>query len=580
MSAEPWQLQQQQRTELERSRQGDTVASTSTAMSKSPVFASSFSAFFPAASSSNIEYPTTLQHSNPDTGSSCTSNPFMTLSHPLRRHSVLACDADDVAAYPYRPADVADADGIAMDDDMMEDVPDTSQISYGAPTASSPFASTARPILGMPTRPRSLSQSTQVSSRSPPWPSSPPRSQQFLLARLASEQHQANVATAAANSGSLSRMPGVLRPGGSGIMDDDVLVEEPSTNAEGIDVSDSNDNETLGRSFNPLNPYSFKSGPPKFTQPNAPFGTFSSSFRNSNNPLHPTSSSASMGTASPSGYDSPGGLTQNNARCHSPDRSISSESLDPHSTQASFRPSRSSPSASLDGTAQVQTNQHAFLHSAPESNQESMRISPAPFDAGYERSFPPAPKTPPPISLRRSQSASHKLSSLSSFSRGPLAMSSASDFASMPTTAPLEPSHGGSQPVRMRSSSFSGFTSIVPHRSSNGNSSSSSSGDQQTAGRKLEYGRGRPPETRPEGELPKPRALSQSSGSESATPQVVKRAVNHKKGSLMVCTSAPVTHRPPTDHLLTAQIKRPPAHHISAPLGDGRVRSGLRGRVA
>jgi len=238
-------------------------------------------------------------------------------------------------------------------------------------------------------------------------------------------------------------------------------------------------------------------------------------------------------------------------------RSVSSDSMGtgtgPASTSGNgnqgqdLRPSRSSPAISYGGSGSVSnlnSSSNASSSKPPSTTDSSSNLihnsihhTSAPHSSASTSnphlSTLRTPTTPPPPSLRRSQSASHPLVSLS-FSSYP----SLDELP--PLTAPLEGSFRFHTGRRNRSNSFSG---------SNSNNSGSSVGVAP-----LEDSHS--PAPLANRSLPLPHTLaapmpgtagrpstaedtrgdrqSSSSDTNAAPPRVVRRAVNHKKGSLMV----------------------------------------------
>lgn len=496
----------------------------------------------------------------------------------LRRQSILA---DTEGSGPF---DDDEQDDKFKGDDHANSMADEMDVEMetggGLPSTinSNTFSnnvSPSRPINALPYRQRSLSQSTGNNPfvrSSPPWPNSPPRAfgagggQQHLLARLASEQQQAAIATAAANispltvgsisgpksasSGHFNLVPASMRQYtqnmGSGLtasdeadhiymagkdsadmMDDEYRDYEADQEEEGASSKD-----FAPRSFNPLNPLSLKPSSSN-TSSSARPASSSRSSETGNMTMDDVISSDANGGSGPNGSTTksrPSGL--------SPKRSMSSETM---GMMPSLRHSRSSPSLAggkeMNETATVNDSDSRQQYQEPpgQGRFATMPSTPPPRQPHLSSQFPPGNSQT--ASLRRSVSASHRISTVGH---------SHMNGDDVPQTAPLT---GGTFPPSSaspfrRANSFSGRSAISPHSPGppiqNDNLSHASRRDLsgKPDNRKLHH-HGRADASK----AAVPRAMSQSSGSDTNTGNaaggdvgslIVRRPVNHRKGSLMV----------------------------------------------
>lgn len=411
--------------------------------------------------------------------------------------------------------------------------------------AGGPTTRTA--AIAIPGRARSSSQSSSVMAssahlaRSPSaWPNSPPRSgftpsanPQHLLARLTSEQQQAMVASASSASSAYYMIPTSYRQAMSAGAGGDLLLG--NVDEEVIDDQDEDDDEMLlsskpsttssrkassaglSRSFNPLNPYSERPTP----------GSKRDALRESERDAMNMDDSPL-----PSPVNKDAGMMQ---AFRLPARNPVLSEISQPSTSL-LRSSKSSPALA---------DMNPFPQQGVEMNfsptQRDRRQTGPTNSIPFPQSNPPTPTTPPPHtnqanprsnqSLRRSQSASHRPSELSCFMKKHGTPSMESDTP--PLTAPP-----ASNTFRyQRANSLTDFSRL-----------------QRQAGFHLQ------PLT-PVGTMPvenassavdmagqataidnsvgKDRPASGSSGSDSPNtgPRVVRRAVSHKKGSLMVSSA-------------------------------------------
>ena len=412
------------------------------------------------------------------------------LGSKLRRQSFLASNADDYA----------DDAGGGYDSPNFADAEMESAMSFGLneadtrPTSSSGNSQYAKSVTQ--SRARSMSQSTNITNRSPPWPSSPPRSSQYMLSRMTSEQQQALQATATSASNAMYMIPSSFR---NAAQRDDVIVagqedepaqEEDDEDGNFVDMvagqSERRPSTVQSRSFNPLNPRQLRNSP----------------------------ALSNDGMEGADRYTSPRQRQQIEEGL-SMERTMSGDS----SMSSQLRPSRSSPSLSA-------------LNEQSGSQVTAPRTPPQADVSAFAQQQP----------LRRSHSATHRLSGFSAFAKPDGANIG---FMSVPQTAPID----GSLRV-MRANSFSGLSAASLRANSaprsadrpsyQGFPSSSSitaeAMDERLAASRTRraYGNGMEDDADSNKAARNP---SHSSGSESGLPmqpRVVKRVVNHKKGSLMV----------------------------------------------
>lgn len=414
--------------------------------------------------------------------------------------------------------------------------------------------------------PRSVQSTPSTSVYS----TSQPSNSHMQLARLASEQQQA--LQASMQSGNYM-LPQSMRSGGKGkgrmIDEDDILVSDSNTmgsarrryysssqarisqslsmadddeddnmmeedgdndfagdgdTEEGIGGEDLDDDadteltrgfgegsEPMSRSFNPLNPYSLPHRTAKHKADTDKAGPYATGFSSMDDEMGP------------------------------------SESSNP------LRSSRSTPSLSgltTDATANT-TGDNSALSSSSSSLVPALQ--PASQTSQTQRSpisFLSAPSTPPPPNLRRSQSASHRSVSLTNRPReapSNLLSSPLTPNRAMPSTATIMEgaADSGFPIMRTRSNSFSGSASgSTSNAGSNIAPGAANTRPLQGFGKSRDSHRQASNDTNMDNSALvtpnlKHRPHSHSSGSDSnSTPnqgaRVVRRAVNHKKGSLMV----------------------------------------------
>lgn len=478
----------------------------------------------------------------------------------LRRPSVLAtsilANEDEEDIYRYRPGgdiegsspSVSRLGSVSIDghdetamsavgDDIDMDLSESNHNSNAQSTINLnlPRADISQtPAMAIPGRARSHSQSSSVMAssahlaRSPSaWPNSPPRSgftpnanPQHLLARLTSEQQQAMVASASSASSAYYMIPTPYRQamtagnGGDlllGGVEEEALLETPfEAEVELNSKLSKPGNHTSGlvRSFNPLNPYSER--PPANSQ-------------------RPRSGEADRDMMlmddspqqSPAGRGGMFGAFQGLGNGSAPEKQTQPGS-------SLLRASKSSPALAEMNNAKIAT---------PTALVDTSGVNTVPFPT----SNPATPATPLQRSpqsqdtlsksghsgLRRSQSASHRPAELSALT-STRKSTSRTENASAPLTAPAMSNVFRYQ----RANSLSDFSQL--QRKAGFGTSTLQLGASQPETPQLSG-----PSMSSHDEQHKDRQASGSSGSESphTAPRVVRRAVNHKKGSLMVsCT--------------------------------------------
>lgn len=559
------------------SRRGARPAASANTASTSPPFGFSPPSPYAASSSQALPSSTAIPppvSAMPLAGPSSLTLPYASTAR-LRRPSVLATssllpdpdedeDSEGVSHGRYsRPGDPNgsspsgsrmtsvsvdgqdEANSMTMGDDIDMDGFDagatTSGVTAGGPSTASGMSGARTAAIAIPGRARSHSQSSSVMAssahlaRSPSaWPNSPPRTgftpsanPQHLLARLTSEQQQAMVASANSASSAYYMIPTPYRQAMAAGNGDDLLLGDLNEQAiDDADLIEEEENDMLSskpstsssrkqssgmsRSFNPLNPYSER--PPSGQKRDA---TREDSMNMDESPqLSPANRS---GTAQ---------------ALRSPPQNPSLNSLQ-QSSLSLLRASKSSP-ALADMNASPQTS--PFPASKGDGSSDTYGI---PFPS----SNPPTPTTPPHqqthqpgrsnhSGLRRSQSASHRPAELLSIMRQRESSSMQSDTP--PLTAP---------PVSnvfryQRANSLSDFSrlqrqagfNMEPIDTLQSSRTDSSSSAMDMATQSVDQSKDRQP--------------SGSSGSDSPNggPRVVRRAVSHKKGSLLVSTNSQ-THK-------------------------------------
>lgn len=553
------------------SRRGAKVSSAS-ALSTSPPFG--FSPPSPHGSGAP-SMPSNIQTSQPSIATMATSQ---TQSTPaalqytavsrLRRPSVLATSVlpdedddngdDDLTRYQDRrdmdgpspstsrlgSVSVDGQDDVAMNfigGDMDMDIAEGNHGQSAGPSAAGPGPSPGFPrtaAMAIPGRARSHSQSSSVMAssahlaRSPSaWPSSPPRggfgssgNPQHLLARLTSEQQQAMVASASSASSAFYMIPTPYRQAMTSGAGGDLLLggveEEEAVDDTAFTQKDDkytlrrpDSSSGLARSFNPLNPYSER--PPSGSKIDG-----SREFDRDNMAMDD------------SPQQSPGGKNATAQAFSLSNENVSNHNSGTQSAASALRGSKSTPALADLNDIQAQTRS-TFDNTPP---FPSSRFSSIPFPTS-------APSTPPQQSprdgpssaksvhsgLRRSQSASHRPAELLAFTRPAESTSNNSDGMA-PYTAPAM----GSSFRFQRANSLTDVSRL--HRQAGFALQPLQSGEALGMMTASPAPRQSSLQETPMGGIRQDRQASGSSGSDSPNggPRVVRRAVNHKKGSLMV----------------------------------------------
>lgn len=429
-------------------------------------------------------------------------------------------------------------------------------------------------------RARSHSQSSSIMAtsaqlaRSPSaWPSSPPRSAftpsanpQHMLARLTSEQQQAMAASASSASSAFYMIPTPYRQamGGSAASGGDLLLggtteednEELSPEEEDDDIvrqgkgaqqlslanstssSEKSANRTsettTNRGFNPLNPYSER---PSALQRDSSRES-EMNMDQSGGPGDDRQSTQSLQhTQQHQQQQQPSSLEESSTSTSSSGQSSSAAAI--------LRASKSSPSlAGMNALSSKLTAQASPTTSTYSPASRDFRTLQSREQIPFPPSNPGSPNTLDAMSspfkqnssLRRSQSASHRPTGLlpfSQYTKDPLrseALQQNNDGGILPLTAPPIAANA----FRFqRANSLSDISRLQRHGQFGRHAlAHGSSGIIQPHAQSEEMSQDL--ETRQEQR--NSRQPSHSSGSESpnGNPKVVRRAVSHKKGSLMV----------------------------------------------
>lgn len=424
-----------------------------------------------------------------------------------------------------------------MDMDFADGTNNTNSQSGLSSVGPSTVTGTSRTAaIAIPGRARSHSQSSSVMAssaqfaRSPSaWQNSPPRSgftpsanPQHLLARLTSEQQQAMVASANSASSAYYMIPTPYRQaistgtGGDlllGGVDEQAIDDSPFEEEGGNAITSATrkNSSGLSRSFNPMNPYSER--PPSDSKRNPG--------READRDMMLMDDSPQQSPASK------GGMAQ--AFCS-------------HGQVAKSDTVRQSSTSTLRGSKSTPALADLNCQSASDSNNgnNTPYTSPRMNDVTFPTFNLPTPTTPPQqsphgqqasgmsarSSLRRSQSASHRPADLLPFTRS--RESNKLGDGSVPHTTP-----GMNNSLRFqRANSLSDFSSL--QRQAGFQVQSAQPVDNAGQSKDLPASIYTDQQDMQERKPDRPPSGSSGSDSPNAGPRVVRRAVNHKKGSLMV----------------------------------------------